>query len=382
VRWTAEHQMFRQTVREFVASEIAPHADEWEADGHIPLHRVFKQMGDLGFLGLEYDPAYGGQGADHSYTAILGEELARVDTMALAMATGVQTDMATPSLHRFGSDLLKRRYLAPACRGEMVASIAVTEPDAGSDVAGIRTRAVRDGGEYVITGSKLYITNGTQADWLCLLARTSDVGGYQGMSQLVVPTDRAGFSVSRKLDKLGMRASDTAELTFDELRVPVDHLIGEEGRGFQQQMRQFQNERMIAAYNTIGAAKDALARTRAYLAERKAFGAPLLANQFPQFTLAELAAEVRALEALSHACAEDYVAGVDTTRDTTICKLLAGKLIRKVADWCLQFHGGIGYMEETWTARFFRDARLWAIGGGAAVVKLGPPARADGFSAD
>jgi citronellyl-CoA dehydrogenase len=202
------------------------------------------------------------------------------------------------------------------------------------------------------------------------------------MSQLVVPTDRAGFSVSRKLDKLGMRASDTAELTFDELRVPVDHLIGEEGRGFQQQMRQFQNERMIAAYNTIGAAKDALARTRAYLAERKAFGAPLLANQFPQFTLAELAAEVRALEALSHACAEDYVAGVDTTRDTTICKLLAGKLIRKVADWCLQFHGGIGYMEETWTARFFRDARLWAIGGGADEVMLRTLARADGFSAD
>jgi citronellyl-CoA dehydrogenase len=371
--------MFRETVRDFVNSEIAPNSDAWEAAGTMPLHQIFKQMGDLGFLGLEYDPAFGGQGADHSFTAVLGEELARVDTMSLAMAAGVQTDMATPSLARFGSDELKRRYLVPACRGEMVASIAVTEPDAGSDVAAIRTRAVRDGDELVINGSKLYITNGTQADWLCLLARTSDDSGYQGMSQIVVPTDRPGFSVSRKLDKLGMRASDTAELTFDDLRVPADHIIGNEGRGFQQQMRQFQNERMIAAYNATGAIKDALSRTRAYLCERKAFGAPLLANQYPQFKLAELAGDARALEALCHTCAEDYLAGIDTSRDTTICKFLAGRLVRRVADWCLQFHGGIGYMEETWTARFFRDARLWGIGGGADAVMLRTLARADGL---
>lgn len=373
--------MFRQTVREFVQSEIQPHAAEWEAQGLMPLHQLFKQMGELGFLGLEYDPAFGGQGADHSFTAVLGEELGRVDTLGFAMATGVQTDMATPSLARFGSDELKARYLAPALRGEAVASIAVTEPDAGSDVAGLRTKAVRDGDEFVITGSKTYITNGTQADWLCLLARTSDEGGYQGMSQLLVPTDRPGYTVSRKLDKLGMRASDTAELVFDEVRVPVDHVIGTVGRGFQQQMRQFQNERMIAAYNVIGACKDALGRTKDYLRQRRAFGAPLLANQYPQFTLAELAAEVRAFEALSHTCAEDYLAGVDTSRDTTICKFLAGRLIRKVADWCLQFHGGIGYMEETWTSPFFRDARLWAIGGGADEIMLRTLARADGFDA-
>jgi citronellyl-CoA dehydrogenase len=372
--------MFRETVRQFVSSEIAPHTEAWEAAGAMPLHQIFKQMGQLGFLGLEYDPAFGGQGADHSFTAVLGEELARVDTMAFAMAAGVQTDMATPSLARFGSDELKQRYLAPACRGEMVASIAVTEADAGSDVAAIRTRATRDGNEYVISGSKLYITNGTQADWLCLLARTSDDAGYHGMSQILVPTDRPGFAVSRKLDKLGMRSSDTAELTFDDMRVPADHVIGVEGRGFQQQMRQFQNERMIAAYNATGAIKDALSRTRAYLCERQAFGAPLLANQYPQFTLAELAGDARALEALCHVCAEDYLAGLDTSRDTTICKFLAGRLVRRVADWCLQFHGGIGYMEETWTARFFRDARLWGIGGGADEVMLRTLARADGFA--
>jgi citronellyl-CoA dehydrogenase len=382
MRLNEDHRAFRDSVRRFVDTEVNPHVDAWEAAGRAPLHDLFPKAAALGLLGLEYDPEYGGQGADHLFTVIMCEELTHSGAAGIPMAIGVQTCMATPSLAHFGSDELKRKYLAPAIAGEMVCSIAVTESGAGSDVASIRTKAVRDGDEWVINGSKLYITNGTQADWLCVLARTSDEGGYQGMSQLVVPTDRPGFAVSRKLDKLGMRASDTAELTFEELRVPADHLIGVEGRGFQQQMRQFQNERMIAAYNTLGATKDALARTRVYLTERRAFGAPLLANQFPQFTLAELAAEVRALEALSHACVEDYVAGFDTSRDTTICKLLAGKLIRKVADWCLQFHGGIGYMEETRTARFYRDARLWAIGGGADEVMLRTLARADGFSAD
>ncbi|MPY94291.1 MAG: acyl-CoA dehydrogenase [Acidimicrobiia bacterium] len=382
LQWSAEHQMFRQTVREFVSSEVAPHMEEWEAGGGFPAHDVFKQMGALGFLGLEYDPAFGGQGADHTYTVILGEELARVDTMGVAMATGVQTDMATPSLAQFGSPELKRRYLEPACRGEMVASIAVTEPDAGSDVAAIRTRAVRDGGEYVLSGTKLYITNGVQADWLCLLARTSDEGGYQGMSQLVVPTELAGFSVSRKLSKLGMRSSDTAELVFDEVRVPVGNIIGVEGRGFQQQMAQFQNERMIGAYNSVGAIRDALQRTRAYLQERRAFGHPLAANQYIQFRLAELTARFSMFESYCHRCAEDSVRGEDTSRQTTICKLEAGRLIREVADWCLQFHGGVGYMEETWTARFYRDARLWSIGGGADEVMLRTLARMDGLDAD
>lgn len=381
MQWTAEHDMFRKTIREFVDSEIVPNMPTWEATGTIPLHHLFGQMGELGMLGLEYAQQDGGQGADHSFTVVLGEELGRVDTLGVAMATGVQTDMATPSVARFGTPELKARYLAPALRGEMVASIAVTEADAGSDVAAIRTRAVLDGSEYVINGSKLYITNGTQADWLCLLARTSEDGGYRGMSQILVPTDVAGFSVSRKLDKLGMRSSDTAELVFEDLRVPAANLIGVQGRGFQQQMQQFQSERMIAAYNVSGAINDALNRTKAYIRDRKAFGSTLANNQYIQFTLAELAAEARQFEALCHTCAESYVRGEDTTRDTTICKFVAGRLIRKVADWCLQFHGGVGYMEETWTARFFRDARLWSIGGGADEVMLRSLARSDGFAA-
>jgi len=379
MRFTEEHRAFRKMVRDVVEREITPFVDDWERAGTFPAHELFPKLGAAGLLGLEYDPEYGGQGADHLFSVILCEELHRAGAAGIPMAIGVQTMMATPSLHEFGSDDLKRRYLQPAMEGTAVCSIAVTESGAGSDVASLRTRAVRDGDDWVINGSKLYITNGTQADWLCLLARTSDEGGYRGMSQILVPTDRPGFSVSRKLDKLGMRASDTAELTFDDVRVPTDHVIGTPGRGFQQQMRQFQNERMIAAYNVTGAMKDALARTREYLSGRRAFGAPLLANQYPQFTLAELAAEVRAFEALCHACAEDYLAGIDTSRDTTICKLLAGRLVRKVADWCLQFHGGVGYMEETWTAPFFRDARLWAIGGGADEVMLRTLARADGL---
>jgi citronellyl-CoA dehydrogenase len=261
----------------------------------------------------------------------------------------------------------------------MVTSIAVTEPDAGSDVAGLRTRAVRDGDEWVINGAKMYITNSLQADWLCLLARTSDEGGYRGMSQIVVPTDTPGFEVSKKLDKLGMRASDTGLLTFSDCRVPVSNTIGEIGRGFQQQMAQFVVERMWGAYTAVGACLSALEKTRDYVRQRTAFGGPLAANQYVQFRLAELAAEVDLLRTYTIACADAYVHGEDTRRAATISKLKAGRLSREVADWCVQFHGGIGYMEETWTARFLRDNRLTGIGGGADEVMLRVLAQIDGF---
>ncbi|HVN50643.1 MAG TPA: acyl-CoA dehydrogenase family protein [Acidimicrobiales bacterium] len=370
-----EHEQFRKSVRDLVEREIEPYVDGWEAVGSFPAHELFPKLAAVGILGLEYDPAYGGQGADHSYTVIYGEEMGRVGCGGIPMAVSVQTDMATPSLHRFGTHELKQRYLAPAIRGEMVTAIAVTEPDAGSDVAGIRTRAVRDGDEWVINGTKLYITNGTQADWLCLLARTSEVdsgagGRYHGMSQIVVPTDTPGLTVSRKLDKLGNRSSDTAELSLVDVRVPVANTIGEIGRGFQQQMAQFQNERMIAAYMAVGSMLSAIERTIDYVNERQVFGQPLGANQYVQFSLAELAAEVDVARHYNYACAEAYCRGEDTTRFATIAKLRTGRLNRRVADVCIQFHGGIGYMEETWTARYFRDSRLLSIGGGADEVML------------
>ncbi|HEY3701267.1 MAG TPA: acyl-CoA dehydrogenase family protein [Acidimicrobiales bacterium] len=379
MNFSAEHQLFRKTVRDFVEREIEPHVDRWEREGAFPAHELFPKLGAVGLLGLEYDPSYGGQGADHSYTVVAGEELGRIGCGGVPMAISVQTNMATPSLHRFGTDELKRRYLAPAISGEMVTSIAVTEADAGSDVAALRTRAERDGDEWVINGTKLYITNGAQADWLCLLARTSGDGGYHGMSQIVVPTNLAGFAVSRKLEKLGNWSSDTAELSFENVRVPVANTIGEIGQGFQQQMAQFQNERMIAAYQAVGGAERALERTRDYLQQRIVFGRPLLANQHVQFTLAELAADLDLARHYNYACAEAYLRGEDTTRFATIAKLVTGRLIRKIADTCIQYHGGIGYMEETWTSRYFRDSRLLSIGGGADEVMLRILARLDGL---
>jgi len=379
--FTEDHEHFRRVVRQFVENEINPHVDAWEAAGMMPLHDVFRTMADLGMLGLEFDPEFGGQGADHLFTVVLAEEFGRADHGSIGMALGVQVDMATPSLHEFGSSELKARYLAPAMRGEMVASIAVTEPDAGSDVAAIRTRAVRDGDEWVINGSKMYITNSLQADWLCVLARTSDETGYAGMSQIVVPTDAPGFEVSQKLDKLGMRASDTGLLTFEDCRVPVANTIGEEGAGFQQQMAQFVIERMWANYSGVTGMERALRRTADYLRERVVFGKPLLKNHYVQYKLAELAAEIDLLMHYNYACAEAYMAGKDPTRFATIAKIKTGRLGREVADWCLQFHGGIGYMEDTWTARYLRDTRLISIGGGSDETMLQVLARMDGYFA-
>ena len=378
---TEEHDAFRAMVRDYVEREINPQVEAWEAAEMMPLHEIFSDMAKLGMLGLEYEAAYGGQGADHLFTLILGEEFGRCLHGSLPMALGVQVDMATPSLARFGTPAQKEAFLAPAMRGEMVTSIAVSEPDHGSDVAGIRTKAVRDGDEWIINGSKMWITNSVQADWLCLLARTSDEGGYSGMSQIIVPTNAPGFSVSKKLDKLGMRASDTARLSFDDCRVPVANTIGEIGKGFQQQMAQFVVERMWAAYTAVGAAESALEKTAAFLKQRHVFGEPLLVKQHIQFSMAEMGAELDLLRTYCRVIAERYEAGEDTTRQATIAKLKSGRLLRQIADTCLQFHGGIGYVEETWTARFFRDNRLISIGGGADEVMLQVLARMDGYVA-
>jgi citronellyl-CoA dehydrogenase len=367
---TPEHEQFRKVVRDLVENEINPHVDEWEEAGTFPAHELFPKLAAIGALGLEYDPEYGGQGADHSYTVVLAEELGRADCAGVPMAIAVQVAMATPALARFGSPELKTRYLAPSLRGELVCSIAVSEPDAGSDVAGIRTKAVRDGDDWVITGRKMWITNGTQADWLCLLARTSDEGGYAGMSLIIVPTDTPGFSVGRKIEKMGNRSSDTAELVLDEVRVPVSNTIGEIGRGFQQQMSQFQDERMIGAYMAVAGARRAIDRTIDYLRMREAFGKPLLANQHLQYRLAELVADTDVLHEYCHAAADRIVAGQDVTRMATIAKLKVGRLVREVADTAVQYHGGMGYAEDMWVSRYFRDSRLVSIGGGADEVML------------
>lgn len=373
MQFTEEHEQFRKAVRRLVDEEINPYADAWEEAGIFPAHELFAKLGEVGALGLEYDPEFGGGGADHSFTYVLAQELGRCDVAGVPMAIAVQTSMATPALARYGSDELKRRWLEPTLRGELVCSIAVSEPDAGSDVAGIRTRAVRDGDDWVITGRKMWITNGTQADWLCLLARTdpdANPGDYHGMSLIIVPTDTPGFSVGRKIDKMGNRCSDTAELVLDAVRVPVTNTIGQAGRGFQQQMAQFQDERLVGAYLAISGTRRALDRTKDYLQQRTAFGKPLLANQAIQYRLAELYADVDALDGFLQFAADRYIAGIDVTREATVAKLKVGRLVREVADACVQFHGGMGYAEEMWVARYFRDSRLVSIGGGADEVML------------
>lgn len=368
--FTSEHDQFRQSVRQLVEGEINQKADEWEDAGIFPAHELFPKLAAIGALGLEYDPEYGGGGADHSFTVVLAEELGRADVGGVPMAIAVQTGMATPALARYGSDELKREYLAPTLTGELVCSIGVSEPGAGSDVAGIRTKARRDGDDWIINGRKMWITNGTQADWICMLVRTDGDSGYQGMSMIIVPTDSAGFSIGRKIKKMGNNSSDTAELVLDDVRVPVRNTIGEPGQGFQMQMSQFQDERLWISYMAVSGARRAIDRTKEYLQVREAFGKPLLANQYLQYKLAELVAEIDILHGFLHHTAARYVAGENVTRAATVAKLKSGRLSREVADACVQFHGGMGYAEEMWVARYFRDCRLGSIGGGADEVML------------
>ncbi|MFN8373290.1 MAG: acyl-CoA dehydrogenase family protein [Anaerolineae bacterium] len=364
-------------MRAFVEKEITPYIDEWEAAEIAPLHDLFKKMGQLGFLGLNYDEAYGGANADFWFTVILCEELARCGAGGVPMAITVHTDMCTPALAKYGSHELKEKYLAPALRGEMVGAVAVTEPDADSGVARIRTRARREGGEYVINGSKMYITNGTQADWI-VCWRAPRRARIIGMSLIMVPTNTPGFIVSKKLKKLGNHSSDTGLLTFEDLRVPVSNRIGEEGMGFYYQMEQFQIERAVGAIGTVAGSELAVRQTIKYCQERKTFGKPLIANQWIQFKLGELLTEIEAAKQLNYYCASliDEAKQSRDASDMTVvkvasmAKLKAGRLAREVADTCLQFYGGMGYMEETPISRYFRDSRLISIGGGADEIML------------
>ncbi|MBI3767104.1 MAG: acyl-CoA dehydrogenase family protein [Deltaproteobacteria bacterium] len=374
---TPEHELFRQTVRKFVQEELAPRAREFDQMGRID-KRLYRKMGELGLLGLRYDPKWGGSGLDWSYTAVMFEEIAHCDNAGVAMGITVQTDMATPSLHQFGSDELRARYLMPAVKGEMVAAIAVTEPDAGSDVASIKTRAVRDGDDWVINGSKIYITNAATADWLCLLAVNDPEAGYGGFSQIVVPTDSPGFSY-QLLDKIGNWGSDTGLLFFEDVRVPVTNTIGDIGRGFQQQMMQFQDERLIACISTSAGSKALWEETRRYCEERIVFKKPLSKMQVTQFKLVEMLTEITAARELTHHCIRKRIRNEDATMEISMAKLFCGRMARYVADECIQLHGGFGYMKESKAGRAFVDTRLISIGGGADEVMIHYMAKMLGF---
>lgn len=371
---TPEHQALRDTVARFVDNEINPHVDAWEAEQQFPSHTLFRQMGALGLLGIHKPEEYGGMGLDYSYAMVAAEELGRIRCGGVPMAIGVQTDMATPALARYGSDALRREFLAPAIAGEHVAAIGVSEPQAGSDVAQLKTTARKDGDDYVINGSKMWITNGMQADWICLLANTSDEPPHRNKSLIVVPMNTPGVERARKLHKLGMWSSDTAQLFFDDVRVPQRYRIGDEGMGFTMQMQQFQEERIFAAASALKGLENIVQRTIEYTGERQTFGTPILHNQVVHFRLAELQTEIEALRSLVYRCCERYVADANDSgvlQLASMAKLKTGRLVREVTDACLQYWGGQGYMWEAEVSRAFRDTRLVSIGGGADEVMLG-----------
>ena len=370
------HEMFRQAVRAFVQKEVEPHVEEWERAGEIP-KSIWPRMGALGFLGVEYDEKYGGGGADFLTTAVLCEEAARSRCASFAMALGVHTDMASPHLYWTGSEALKEKYLPGICRGEKLTAIAVTEPGGGSDVAAIRTRAVRDGGDYVLNGSKMFITNGVMADIFFVAARIEsgdrekrDPEGkrHRGISMFLVERSTPGFTVSRKLDKMGNRASDTAELAFENLRVPAENLLGREGVGFYEVMRVFQRERLVAGLHAVAGCGRALEDTIAYVKQRHAFDGPLSGKQVVRHKLADLATLIEAARWLTYAACLKFQGGEEAVKEISMVKLFAGEMAQKVAYDCVQLHGGYGYMREYPIERFFRDIRLLTIGGGTSEI--------------
>ena len=379
IYFTKDHDMVRKALGDFVKKEINPNVDQWEADGIAPLKDLFKKMGQLDFLGIRYDPKYGGQGLDYWYDTIFLEELGHIKALGLSVAIAVQTHMATPAIDEFGSDYLKETYLKAAIAGELIGAIAVTEPDAGSDVAALTTTAKKNGDDYIINGSKLYITNGTQADFFTLLARTSDEPGYHSFSLLVVPANLPGVKVGRKLEKLGTWISDTAELFFDNVRIPARNLIGKEGEGFIYQMQQFQHERFALLPFAYIASKDIIDMTVEHIRKRVVFGKPLITRQVLRHRLANWLTEIECLKQFVYHIVRMKEAGLDATKEISMGKVAAGQLLNQVADGCLQMYGGLGFMNEMLISRYFRDARGLPIAGGAEEVMLDYIAQMEGY---
>ena len=364
--FTAEHEAFRKSVRAWVEKELTPHSLEWDRAGIFP-REVFKQAGELGFLGINHDPKYGGSGLDYWYVTAFCEAIAHSHNAGVNMALLVQSQMATPIINEIGTDEQKREFLAPALAGDRIAALGVSEPGAGSDVANLKTTAKRVGDDYVINGSKMWITNGTRADFLTLAVRTGPAG-YGGVSLLTFPTDTKGFSVSKKLDKIGNLSSDTAILFSEDCKVPARYLLGEENEGFYHVMTNFQGERLTAAITTVAAMELMIANAIKYGHEREAFGRPLIKFQVWRHKFVELLSQMEAARRLTYHAVELFEAKENPVKEISMAKLVAGDLAQKVAYDCQQFFGGMGYIDETDVARAWRDLRLITIGGGTSEI--------------
>ncbi len=376
--FTEEHEQFRQSLRRFVEAELAPHAQEWDGAGTFP-RAIFRKMGELGFLGMRHDPRFGGSGLDYWYVVVFCEELVRARNAGVAMALLVQSEIATPILDVLGSDEQKQRFLSPALRGEAIAALGISEPGCGSDVASLSTRARRDGDDYVIDGSKMWITNGTRADFITLAVRTGEKG-HAGISLLTFPTDVKGFSVSKKLEKVGNLSSDTALLYFEGCRVPRRFLLGEENQGFQHVMTNFQSERLVAALMAVASGQQMLEDAIRYGREREAFGRPLLGFQVWRHKLVEHLAAIEAARRLTYHACERFDRGESAVREISMAKLFACDLVQRVAYDCMQLHGGMGYVVETDIARAWRDVRLLTIGGGTSEIMKEILSKVEGLS--
>lgn len=358
-----EHDQLRASIRAFVDAELAPHAAEWEASGDFP-DSVFRRMGELGFLGLAYSQDYGGAGGDILCNVVLAEEMARCDSGGVAMAVMVHTDMATPPLNQFGTEEQKRRYLVPAIRGEKIFCLGISEPDAGSDVAGIQTTAKKVDGGWVLSGRKTFITNGRRADAMVVVAKTDRDAGHRGISLFVVDTATEGFEVTRTLDKMGMHTSDTAEISFTDMFVPDEALLGREGDGFYNISWELQGERLMGTAGTLAGARRTFEAAVAYARERKTFGRALIEHQAVRHALAEMATELEAAQQLTYVAAYQVGRGAYPVREISMVKLLGAEVAWKVSDRALQIFGGHGYARASAVQRAWRDARLIRIGGG------------------
>ena len=380
MQFTHEHEQLRETTRRVIDRHVNPYVDEWEKDGIFPAHQVMKEFGKAGLLGIGKSPDWGGLGLDFSYEMLFAEALGDIRANGVSTAIGVQSTMCSPALAKYGSDELRREFLVPTIAGEMVGCIGVSEPSAGSDVSQIRTTARRDGDDYVINGSKMWITNGVQGDWICLLANTSSEGApHRNKSLIVVPLKTKGVSVSRKLDKMMLHCSDTAELFFDDVRVPVANRIGEEGQGFLYQMEQFQEERMFAIARSLRSMERCVEETVEYTGQRVVFGQSVLSNQVVYHKLSEMLSELEAVRSLLYRATEDYMAGRDVTELASMGKFLVGRMAMRIPAECQQYWGGQGLMNENWISRAFRDLRLVSIGAGANEVMLEVIAKSRGI---
>jgi citronellyl-CoA dehydrogenase len=366
--FTDEHEQLRESIRAFVLKELRPHAEEWE-ESTFP-DWVFQRMGELGLLGLSYPEQYGGQGGDYYCNLVLGEEIVQSNCGGLAMGVAVHTDMATPPIHAFGTEEQKQAYLVPAIRGQKISCLGITEPDAGSDVSGIKTRAVRDGDEWVINGSKTYITNGHRADYIVLVTKTDPDAGYDGFTLFIVDMDAPGVIREKKLEKLGMHASDTALLAFQDVRVPDSAVLGEVGKGFYQIMWELQGERLIGAAGATASAQAVFDKTLQYATERQAFGRPIAKFQVTRHKFAEMATKIESSRQLTYTTAWRFANGEYPVREISMAKLYASRIACEVADECLQIHGGAGYMKEYGIERVWRDLRLNRIGAGTDEIML------------